>query len=325
LNTGYPLDAGIRFSWLEKMMREQGRGNFSQLHSVLIYRRGKLVFEEYFGGWNRDRLHRIQSVTKSVVASIFGAALDRELIGSVDDRVFNYFPQYQIFMNPSNKNLKIEDILTMRAGFEWDESLPFDADNSIVMMHNAEDPLEFVLSRTTVTPPGEEWVYSGGCTQLLAGITEQVTGADFETYARDVFFGPLGVTDFEWVRHKNGMVLCGGGLNMRPRDLLKIGILYLNKGLWNGTRVLSEKWVSEAVKPRVSVYEKVGLESYGYQWWQNAFSGESSRGFFAFGWGGQVIGVFPPLEMVVVFTQGYFAGTPVTDILLKQYILPSVM
>lgn len=309
------------------------------VHGVVVARDGRLVFEHYLSGpdqrWGEvlgtiahgpDLKHDVRSVSKSVTSLLVGIALDRQLIASIDEPVFGFFPAYADLQTPEKERILMRHLLAMTSGIAWDEMRPYsDPKNSEIQMIRTPDPYGYVLAQPLATAPDKVWNYSGGSTQLLAGIVQKVAGVPFEEFAREALLGPLGITDFDWVRMPNGETAAASGLRLRPRDMAKIGQLLLNGGEWGGRRIVSASWVREAVQPRLS-------SSYGYQWWTglSVIGEQVIERTEAKGFGGQRIFIVPSLDLVVVTTAGLYvkAGVEnegkIANGILDDYILPSV-
>jgi len=213
--------------------------------------------------------HDVRSISKSVVSLLFGIALDRKLIASVDDPVFRYFPDYAALRTPEKDNIHLRHLLTMTSGLAWDERRAYsDPENSERKLIRSIEPYRFVLEQSVWRKPGEEWNYNGGGTQLLAGVLQRTTGKSLADFAKEALFEPLGITQFEWLNMPaSGEVAAASGLRLRPRDLAKIGQLVLNNGTWNGRRIISEAWIRESTQGRIAHFDAVDSLRYGYQWW----------------------------------------------------------
>jgi CubicO group peptidase (beta-lactamase class C family) len=230
---------------------------------------------------------------------------------------------------PDKRDVTLRDVLTMSAGLEWDEqSHPYsDPRNDWVQASQSDDPVRFVLARPIVYEPGSTFNYNGGLSIVLAHLVEDGAGVGADRFAETNLFGPLGITDYEWEHLPNGMTDTDGGLHLRPRDMAKLGQLYLNGGEWRGTRVVPEVWVQESGREHM-VSE--GQPNYGYQWWCGDFhfADRSAYTFFASGHGGQKIYVFPDLDLVVVFTHAVF-DNPMGELhngaMLARYVLPAAV
>jgi CubicO group peptidase (beta-lactamase class C family) len=315
-------------------------GTYQNVHSLLVVRDGKLVFEEYFRGytWNysgdqyrgdfvdfdRDTRHNLASVTKSFTSALVGIAIDQGLIGGVGDKVFSFFPQYTSLQGDGKDQLTLDHLLTMRSGLEWNESeVPYDdARNDLIRLFRVQDPIAYILSKPLVANPGQDWYYSGGNTNLLGEVIRSSTGQRMDTFAEQYLFAPLGITNYQWDHINAETIHASGNLQLRPRDMAKFGLLYLNGGVWNGQRIVSQEWVEASTRPHAAL----SGGGYGYQWWLRSYDygSESAPCFFAAGWGGQRIHVFPALDMVVVFTGGNYISEDPAGEIIASFILPAV-
>ncbi|TIP27391.1 MAG: serine hydrolase [Mesorhizobium sp.] len=289
------------------------------LHSVVVVRRGKLVYEAYTAGsdykWGTDlgvvtydatMQHDTRSVSKSVVSLLFGIALDRKLLTGIDMPVLLFFPDYADLKTPQRERILLRHLLTMTAGFAWNEDTAWASDaNTERKMYESPDPYRYVLERPVIYDPDERWQYNSGATALLGAVLKKSAGEPLRDFAKDALFDPLQIRDFEWMAMKNGDAIAGGGLRLRPRDMAKIGQLVLNGGEWQGRRIVSETWVKESTKPR---FEGWNPMRYAYQWWAGT-SKSADRTFdwtAAVGLGGQRIFIVPALDLVVVTTAGLY-------------------
>lgn len=316
-------------------------GLIPEIHSILIVKNGKLVFEEYFGGhtfnfsganhhgqykeYNKNTIHNQASVTKSFTSALVGIAIDLGLISGVDAKVLSFFPEYSDLNNGEKKNLTIEHLLTMSSGLEWNESDIAYADlrNDLIQMWDVDDPLKYLISKPISFSPGTHFYYNSGLTNMLGEIIYKVSSMKPDVFADHYLFGKLGINNRTWERFNNGVVFVSGDLRIRPRDMAKFGYLYLNEGVWNGEQIISKEWIQNSINSFISVNS---VFDYGYKWWLRNFSINSNT-YFAYsarGWGGQQITVIPDLDLVVVFTGGnYMTPEPVDEIMI-QYILPAV-
>ena len=277
--TGGLEQAGIDRHRLEQMTEAIRSHPDWNIHAVLIEHAGRLVYEEYFSGedarWDQDlgvvtftrgTLHDLRSVTKSVVSALVGIAKSSGAIPSLDAPLVDYFPEYKELDVPERRRITIRHALTMSAGFEWHEDIPYDAKNDEVAMNGSPDPIHFVLARPIVSAPGALFRYNGGTVQVLGTIVQRATKQPLAGAARAMLFSPLGITETEWLGNLAGVPSAASGLRLRPRDLAKFGSLYLHDGRWNGRQILPSEWVQESTRRRLT---RPGPESvgYAYLWW----------------------------------------------------------
>lgn len=328
-----PSEQNLNGDLLDQLNQKIRNGEYGDIHSLLIMRNGYLVFEEYYRGFSQNQLHQIFSVTKSITSALIGIAIDQGKITTLDKKLLTFFPEYASISNldSSKHKIKLEDVLTMRSGLYWDEfRYPFsDPRNSIYQIMNSSDWVKYVLDLPMVYEPGKERTYNTGCTILLAGIIKNLYGIQAHDLAQQNLLNRLGIFEYNWESGAKGITNTGWGLHLRPRDMMKFGILYNNLGIWEGKRIISENWIRTSTKNYVSVS---GGFSYGYHWWMMPLENISGHTplpddvKIAWGYGGQFIFVIPKLNMVVVSTAENTSGNDdqLTIQFLKDYILKAV-
>jgi CubicO group peptidase (beta-lactamase class C family) len=255
-------------------------GFYPNIHSLLIYKNNRLVYEKYFPGkdqsggndlgiieHNLDDLHGVRSISKSITGACIGIAINQGKIKSADQKVMDFFNDYPAYDTGMKKELTIQHLLTMTSGLDWNEDIPYDnPENSEIQMTQSADPINFILSRPIVSLPGGEWKYNGGTTQLLAAIMERATGQKVDEFAKEYLFKPLGITKFDWIKFpRTNNPRAASGLRLRSRDLLKFGILYQNKGKWEGKQIINREWIEQSFQTMVKRTGSTG--GYGYQFW----------------------------------------------------------
>jgi len=295
----------------------------ANVHAVLVARGGKLVFERYFKGsdeipgriygsrvedvtFDADTLHNVKSVSKSVASLALGIAIDRSLIGSVDEPIFSFFPELSDLRSPEKDRIQLSHVLTMSMGLKWEEATPATGDdnNDEARMHSAWDPCRYVLGLPVTAPAGQEFFYNTGALTLLSAIVRKAAGRPLDEFARATLFEPLGISAVEWSRVR-GDTDAGGGLRLRPRDMAKIGQLVLAGGRWNDRQVVSKAWIETSTAAKLTATDD---QSYGYLWWlgRSRLNGRDIQWVGALGRGGQSIRIVPELDLVVVVTAGYY-------------------
>lgn len=259
----------------------------------------------YFQG--RD-VHTLQSVTKSVSATLVGIAIERGSIAGVETRFLPYLSEYDLSaVEDDLHRATLKDLLTMRTGIEWHElDRPIDHTNTTGQLERSADWVQFTLDQPMDAEPGEKWVYNSGGSQLMAAIIQSATGKRMDDFAEEYLFGPLGIDDYHWKLTPAELPDALGGLYLEARDLARIGYLYLQDGVWNGTRILPEGWALEATAKHVSD------PGYGYQWWRPDHGGEivwAGRGF-----GDQALLVLPEWNVIAVVNSWNLFGLDVEKI-----------
>jgi CubicO group peptidase (beta-lactamase class C family) len=216
----------------------------------------------------------------------------------------------------------------MTSGFEWNKNVVlFDrSTHDHMLMMDASDPIEYFLVKPVVHEPGKKWHYNTGGTEILGEVIQEATGLRIDAFAEEYLFGPLGITEYQWNYINPDMVGAGASLHLRPRDMAKLGYLFLNGGVWNGEQIVSSEWIEESTQKHATARDGY---FYGYQWWIKTYDVGSTKvdSFSARGSGGQRIMVIPDLEMVVVFTGGTYFGDSEgywEDNIIVRYILPAV-
>lgn len=265
--------------------------DFNYLHpDVHPYYRGREV-------------HSLQSVTKSVAATLIGIAIGRGEIGGVDTPVFDLLTDYDLSQVDGRvRKARLEDLLTMRFGIEWHENdRPLDDTNTTLQLEKSPNWVAFTLSQPADSDPGELWSYNSGGSHLMSAIILQATGQTIDTYAERYLFGPLGVDDYHWKKDPQGLPDTEGGLYLESEDLARIGYLYLQDGVWNGERLLPDGWVTTATARQVDDVAPANPNwnwGYGYQWWR--LDADGLDVWAGLGFGGQNLIVIPQRAIVGV-------------------------
>jgi CubicO group peptidase (beta-lactamase class C family) len=284
------------------------RKNEINIHSLLIVRNGFVVLDAYFYPYNENNTHDLASVSKSVTATLIGVAINQGKIKSVQQPVLALFPARSVLNRDARKEkLTVEHLLAMSSGLDCRYE---PGELTLRQMRQSSDWVQFMLNLPMAAEPGKKFVYCSGGSHLLSGIISQTTGMSALDFARKSLFEPLGIRDASWPSDSQGVSFGWGDLHLHPRDMAKLGLLYLNQGLWDGKRILNSDWVAQATQ----AHAKTELEAdYGYGWW--AFKGNRAGQYEAVGRGGQRISLLPDKNIVVVFTGGGFKVGEVGDLL----------
>lgn len=268
------------------------KDNNVDFNSLIIVRNGYKVLEAYFYPFQRDLPHDIASVTKSVTSLLVGMAIERGYIKSVEAPALGFFPDIQPGnLDDRKKSLRIEHLLTMTSRFCHGYS---DGESQPGAMRLSPDSVRFMLDQPLVTAPGRTFAYCSLAPHLLSAIITRATGWNELEFARKNLFGPLAIDRVEWPADAQGNSFGWGDLFLRPIDLAKIGHLLMSRGVWKGSRLVSEAWIRLSTRPHVLENPSTG---YGYLWWLPL----ANPGLFeGRGRGGQRLIVWPRRSLLVV-------------------------
>lgn len=267
------------------------------MDSVLVTRHGRIAAEAYYAPFTPGRKHRINSATKSVIGSLVAIALKDGALKSVDQRVLDFFPG-RTFANTDErkKAVTLQSLLDMTSGIDWDEPLSNAPPRSMIQMERSADWVQNILDHGMAAEPGTTFNYNSGNPHLLSAILSAVTGHSAADLGRARLFGPLGIEDVQWRSDPQGVSTGGYGLSLQPRDMAKLGYLWLHRGTWEGREILPAEWIDKARHATMPM----GLEPlrYGNLFW----SLPTEDVFMAVGYDRQLIVMMPALDVVAVFT-----------------------
>lgn len=274
--------------------------NLPRLHSLLVNRHGKLVFEYYAKGSGPARATNVKSVSKSVISTLVGIAIDRRILPGVNEPIVRFFPALKTGSDPRKARITIENLLTMQSGLE---STSFNNYGAWVRSRNW---VSYALNQPLVSEPGTTMEYSTGSSHLLSAILTKAAKMSTWAFLQESLGKPLGVTFSRWARDPQGIYFGGNEMLMTPRQMVTFGQLYLNRGRARERQVVPASWIDASCTPRGRSRFNPD-QSYGYGWWMRNFGGR--QGCFAWGYGGQYVMIFRDLDLVVVTT----SSTEATD------------
>lgn len=308
------------------MVKKTISADYSDVHSILIWKDGKLVMEEYFYGYDRDKPHQLRSASKSFIGTLVGIAVDHGQIRSEEDLLIPYFgSQYEAIQNIDKRKraITIEDFLTYRHGLDCnDEDLSTSGHESKMLA--SSDWVKFTLDLPMVNDPGVTSAYCTGCAQTLGRLVEVATDTPLVHYAERHLFQPMGITKYHWrFKPDTSSVTTFNQMYLRPRDMLKLALMYKDGGTWQGRVILSKEWVDKTFAPHDP--------EFGYLWRHKYFEvgGKRYNSYLATGNGGQKINIWPELNMITVFTGGnynawlYGRSTPPNE-MIPEHILKAL-
>ena len=292
--TSAPEEQGMAPSALADLV-DFGAAN--AMDSVLVERHGKIVLDVHYAPFKPGMKHLVNSVTKGVVGTLVGVALKEGKIDRLDAPVLGFFPERSVAnADAQKKAMTLQSLLDMNSGVGWREPLSDDVPETMLQMARSADWVGFVLDRPMAQAPGVSFNYNSGTWHLLSAIVARQTGSDTLEYARQKLFAPLGITDVAWRRDPQGIPIGGYGLFMQPRDMAKIGYLYLHGGQWAGQQLLPPQWTAHVFQAQVDM--RLGGFRYANGWWTIP----EKRASMAVGFLNQLIVVLPEIDTVTVVT-----------------------
>ncbi len=302
------------------------------LHSLLIIRNGYLVIDEYFKGYDAEKLNSLQSVSKSFTSAVMGIAIEQGKINGVDEKILDFFPDIPDIQNLDGRkrSMKFRDLLTMRSGTDYNEGYSSSPHSQLNRLERGWD--RFYLNRPMINKPGTHFQYDSGGVILMSAMLKSRTGMHVDEFADKYLFAPLGIKKVRWIKNREGHPHTGGGLYLRPQDMAKFGLLYLKNGRWQDKQVVPAWWIEESLKKHVTFTgrKRRRQTGYGYLWWiQDADPSSSTKQdiYSARGHGGQFIFIIPEYDMLVVTTSDAQtnAGLQKPIDILYSHILPAVI
>jgi len=280
-----------------RILSTAGATPVSRLDSLLVVRHGKIVVEAYYAPYAAGILHQVNSVTKAVTSTLIAIASKDGLLDSPSHRVLNLLDRDRIASVDSRKEaITVQNLLDMTSGIAWMElGLEGTPDSSVAEMARSPDWIQFILDRPMRSAPGDEFNYNSGNQHLLSAILTKLTGMSTLEYAKAKLFGPLGIKSLNWWQDPQGITVGGYGLFLEPRDMAKIGYLYLRNGVWEGQQLLPLAWIDKVNHAAIDMHLEPGLR------YSNCFWALPEKHvYMAVGYRGQVVMVFPDLDIVAV-------------------------
>ncbi len=325
------LDAKPLRQLVQRILDEEpGPEPAPAIQGLLIARHGKLVVEEYFQGFDKERPHDLRSAAKSYASLLMGIALDQGAAFTVDTPVVSMFPEYKgniANLDARKRKLTVEHLMTMSTGLACDDDDPGSPGNEDRLEDDVPDWYKYTLDLPMTRAPGEGAVYCSANINLLGGVLRNATRMWIPEFFEKYVATPLQMRGHHLNLMPSGEQYLGGGIYMRPRDALKLGQLYLSGGVWNGRRVVSQGWVERSTANQATMGDG---RTYGYTWWRHELrvGDKVYAQYEASGNGGQLVMVVPALDLVVMFTAANYNHVALwrkfREELLPQFILSAV-
>jgi len=344
LNDGWEVSnlskPGIDTLLITELVSEIQSNRFNNIDALLIVKDGKLVLDEYFNGYDVKTKHKLWSCTKSFSSALIGIAIEQGEIKSEKDSIVAYLGKYGTPIDENKKEISIKNVLEMGTGIKWEGDLS----KSGRKLPYAQDMVAYTLELPQEHQAGKIFQYSSANSMLLAPIIFNATGQQAHEFAKETLFKDLGIEHYQWDRQAEFWTRTAGneipaekpnieydreyaeltntatGLWMLPRDMCKLGQLYLNKGNWKGKSIIPTAWVEKSTK------EQIKGSNYGLHW--KLMKIGNFETFYASGFGLQRIFVIPELNSVIVFTQSWYHNQPKGNKqmmkILDEYIIKSI-
>ncbi|WP_104401142.1 serine hydrolase domain-containing protein [Vibrio penaeicida] len=298
---------------------------YQKASSFLVMKDGRLIVEEYMNGWKQSYPHSIQSVTKSLTSLMTGVAIYENKLSGIRQPLGELLPNHSQYLQGEKSKITLEHLLMMGAGLDWDEwTVPYSNPENIRYQEmQSHTPIKFTLDRPLKSEPGTQFNYNGGIVTVAGEIIAN-------SYKTERFAGAVTDSGLSKLCFKNAYIsaqmgdvsnTAGGGM-LRPRDMLKLGMLVNNDGKWQGEPILTKEWIEDST--RSYLYTSPGASTYGYYWWldDHFVDGRVYKTIYGLGYGGQMIAIVKDLDLVVVKTATNYANRNDAMYLMKNDIIP---
>ena len=317
---------GINLVRMENMM-DKIAATYDFIYSVIVIRNDKLVFEEYFNGMDENSANKVHSISKGFTSALTGLALRENYLSNLDQKMMDFFPEYDtLSLDPRKYDITLKHLLTMKAGFDWisDES-------HWNQYGNSPDWINFAINLPLRDNPGDIFNYCCPQSNLMCAILTKATGMSVHDFADQYLCGPLNINIRRWEKDPQGYCIGSSGIYISPRDIAKLGYLYLNNGVYNGKQIIPSEWIEESLSNMSDTDFDWGHTvniKYGYAWLSGEIGGHDV--IFVGGYGGQVLILSPDMNMITVFTtngtvpwsvEGWQYGMVIN--LIADYIFPA--
>ena len=307
---------------LERMEKAIRSGEFKKITSIVVSRRGAIVYERHFDGATHA-LRNTRSATKTVTGMLIGIAIGQGLISGPKAPVFPFLDSHRPFANPSplKSLISVEDFLTMNSALDCNDnaaSSPGNEEN----MYPAKDWVRFTTGLPVRSTRGFSYCTAG--VAMLGEVLQRAAKTSVPDFAWNNLFAPLGIQSVKWSYSPTGVAMTGGGLELETRDLVKLAQLYASGGAWNGKRIVSAQWVNSSVTPHERIDQRT---EYGYLWWIASFESGGKRypAYYMTGNGGNKVVVVPGSDLIAAITSTNYNTKGMhqqTERLLTEYLLP---
>ncbi len=328
---GFASDLKSTILQLREMELDIVNDTFPNTHAVLISKNGKLIYENYFDGYNPNIPHDTRSASKSISSAIVGIAKDKSLFTSVDQSIFDLLPlKYETFKDSLKSKIDIKSLLTMSSGID---AIDFGIERTSLasedMYQQTEDWTKTILEAPMIYKPNTRANYGSANPHLLGVAMGSIVKKPLELFIDQNLFEKLNITNYILQTDLTERPYFGGGMYLTPRDMMKFGELYLNNGAWKGKQVISKEWINLSFKNYRTLENTKDKNGYGYFWWHKSYELDEKKiaSIEARGAGGQYIFIIPTLKTVVVIMSGNFRNgkTQQPEAIFHEKILPALL
>ena len=302
-----PEEQGVDREEIQRMYNKAE--GYENIYSILVIKNGHLIAEGYFNGVQATDANPMASATKSYTSTLAGIALREKIIPSIEAKMAPYFPEIDWqTQDPRKSEINIQQMLQMRSGYPWEHRDGF----SDQLWPRAGNLIPFLAEFPLMADPGNRYGYSNLTSHMLAIIIARAYGDTLLAFANQYLFNPLGVSISHWPSDDNGYYIGYGNMEVIPRDMAKFGLLYLNKGMYNGQQLIPALYINDSLTPYsfdvfgYDILTHIKNLHYGYQWWCGTSGSHTYN--FAWGHGGNLIVILHDLNMVVVATADSLPG-----------------
>lgn len=294
--TSTPEEQGMNSSELAAYYTTWSQEAFN-LDDLLVIRHGKIVAEAYGPLSDENTLHQMYSATKSIMGTLIGVLIQDGLLESVDVPIVDLFPDRTIAnLDERKAAITVADLMEMASGLQSNDMVAkqLDLPATSELMEKSDDWVQFALDLPIAADPGTQWNYSNTAPMILSGLVTELTGKSAAEYAEEKLFTPLGISNYRWDSNADGLNTGASGLYLTPRDMAKIGYLFLHNGEWDGQQIIPSDYAQAAIGNRINT--PWDGTNYGYFWWRI----EDINFSFALGHAGQYIMIMPDKDLIVV-------------------------
>ena len=261
---------------------------------MLVFRNGKLIGETYLKDPDDiTNRHIIWSCTKQVIGALAGIAIEEGVFENLDDPISKYFDE-ELVDHQDKAAITIRNLLTMQSGIDY-ENDGVGGETDQLLRQKPDNSVDFVLDRPLINDPGSTFYYKDGDPNLISALIQKAVQMPTDVWADEVLFSKIELSNYNWVRYKDGVTFGGFGIETTPREMAKFALTVADSGNWKGQQVIDSSWIAEMTSSQVDTGFDYG---FGYMWWLDAMRNI----YFMWGHGGQFALIVPSSNLVVIMT-----------------------